>query len=189
VVPVHVAVPAGAVDPGTADAGTAVPGAVNAAPVDLPERLEKAFRLLGTRIFASSMRELRMVHPGLDRAGITLLGVVDATADARPSDVAATVGLDLSTVSRQIRQLEQLGLLSRRPDGADRRASRLSLTARGRDSLAMVRARRAEMLGEVFGDWPDAERHEFLRLLSRLLDGLSALPVLPCPPMSKESQP
>jgi DNA-binding MarR family transcriptional regulator len=157
--------------------------------VDLPERLEKAFRLLGTRIFASSVRELRMVHPGLDRAGITLLGAVDATADARPSDVAATVGLDLSTVSRQIRQLEQLGLLSRRPDGADRRASRLSLTARGRDSLAMVRTRRAEMLGEVFGDWPDAERHEFLRLLNRLLDGLSALPALPCPPLSKESQP
>jgi DNA-binding MarR family transcriptional regulator len=184
VVPAHVVVPAG-----TADPGTAVPGAVNAAPVDLPERLEKAFRLLGTRIFASSVRELRMVHPGLDRAAITLLGAVDATADARPSDVAATVGLDLSTVSRQIRQLEQLGLLSRRPDGADRRASRLSLTAGGRDSLAMVRTRRAEMLGEVFGDWPDAERHEFLRLLNRLLDGLSVLPALPCPPLSKESQP
>jgi DNA-binding MarR family transcriptional regulator len=156
----------------------------DAAPADLPERLEKAFRLLGTRIFASSMRELRTVHPGLDRAGVTLLGALDATADARPSDIAVTVGLDLSTVSRQIRQLEQLGLLSRRPDGADRRASRLRLTARGRDSLATVRARRAEMLGEVFGDWPGAERQEFLRLLNRLLDGLS---VLPCPPPSKES--
>jgi DNA-binding MarR family transcriptional regulator len=156
---------------------------------DLPERLEKAFRLLGTRIFATSMRELRAVHPGLDRAGVTLLAALDAAADARPSDVAVTVGLDLSTVSRQIRQLEQLGLLSRRPDGADGRASRLSLTARGRDSLAMVRARRAEMLGEVFADWPDAERHEFLRLLDRLLDGLSTLPALPCPPLSKESHP
>jgi DNA-binding MarR family transcriptional regulator len=157
--------------------------------VDLPERLEKAFRLLGTRIFAASMRELRTVHPGLDRAGITLLAALDATADARPSDVAVTVGLDLSTVSRQTRQLEQLGLLSRRPDGADGRASRLSLTARGRDSLATIRARRAEMLGEVFSDWPDTDRHNFLRLLDRLMDGLSARPASPCPPLSKESHP
>jgi DNA-binding MarR family transcriptional regulator len=158
------------------------------APGDLPEHLEKAFRLLGTRIFATSMRELRTAHPGLDRAGVTLLGALDAAADARPSDIAVTVGLDLSTVSRQIRQLEQLGLLSRRPDGTDGRASRLSLTDRGRHSLALVRARRAEMLGQVFGDWPDAERHEFLRLLNRLLDGLSALPAHPCPPQSNPPQ-
>jgi DNA-binding MarR family transcriptional regulator len=181
VVPAGGVVPVSELAPAKHAAGVTGP---DAAPADLPERLEKAFRLLGTRIFASSMRELRTVHPGLDRAGVTLLGALDAAADARPSDIAVTVGLDLSTVSRQIRQLEQLGLLSRRPDGADRRASRLRLTARGRDSLAMVRARRAEMLGEVFGDWPDAERHEFLRLLNRLLDGLS---VLPCPPPSKES--
>jgi DNA-binding MarR family transcriptional regulator len=174
-------VPASDVTPGA--------GFTGASPADLPERLEKAFRLLGTRIFAGSMRELRTAHPGLDRAGVTLLGALDASAGARPSDIAAAVGLDLSTVSRQLRQLEDLGLLSRRPDGADRRASRLSLTARGRDSLAMVRARRAEMLGEVFGDWPGAERHEFLRLLNRLLDGLSVLPAIPCPPLSKESQP
>ena len=78
--------------------------------------------------------------------------------------------------ARQLRQLERLGLATRRPDGKDGRACRLSLTAQGRDCLSAVRASRAAMLDEVFGGWPAAERRELLRLLDLLLAGLAALP-------------
>ena len=105
-----------------------------------------------------------------------LLATLEEHADARPSDVAAALELDLSTVSRQLHHLEQLGLVSRRRDGDDGRASRISLTAQGRESVQFVRAHRASTLDEVFHDWPDDERHQLLTLLDRLLTGLAALP-------------
>src|SRR5580704_14852474 len=143
-------------------------GAVRLPGSDLAARLEVTFRLLGKRIYLASWRQLRTVNPGLDQASVPMLAALEEHDDARPSDVSAAVELDLSTVSRQLRQLERLGLATRRPDGKDGRACRLSLTA--------VRASRAAMLDEVFGGWPAAERRELLRLLDLLLAGLAALP-------------
>ncbi len=154
---------------------------------DLAGQLEQAFRLLGKRIYLPSVRQMRAVNPGLDKASIPLLATLGEQDDVRPSDVAAAAELDPSTVSRQLHQLERLGLVSRRPDGEDGRASRISLTAHGRDSLAMVRASRATMLDTVFRGWPDEDRRHLLRLLDRLLAGLAALPATASPPPSKES--
>jgi len=151
---------------------------------DLAARLEFAFRLLGKRIYLSSASQLRSVTPGLDKASIPLLVTLEEHGDVRPSDAAVAVELHLSTVSRQLRQLERLGLVTRRPDGDDGRACRFSLTAQGRDSLALVRASRAAMLDEVFRGWPDAEKLHLLRLLDRLLAGLAALPATTSPPLT-----
>jgi DNA-binding MarR family transcriptional regulator len=155
---------------------------------DLAARLEFAFRLLGKRIYLASVRQLRAVNPGLDKASIPLLATLEEQDDVRPSDAAVAVELHLSTVSRQLRQLERLGLVTRRPDGDDGRACRFSLTAQGRESLSLVRASRAAMLDEVFRGWPDAEKRNLLRLLDRLLVGLAALPAQNSPPPSKESR-
>lgn len=149
---------------------------------DLAARLEHTVRLLGKRIYLASPGQLRGICPGLDKASLPLLAALEERDDARPSDVASAVELDLSTVSRHLRHLGQLGLVSRRPDGEDGRACRISLTARGRDSLSMVRASRTAMLDEVFRSWPDAERLQMQRLLDRLLAGLAALPAATLPP-------
>jgi DNA-binding MarR family transcriptional regulator len=146
---------------------------------DLASRLELTFRLLGKRIYLPTLRHLRAVSPGLDRASVPLLSALEERGECRPSDIAAMVELDLSTVSRQLRQLEQLGLVSRRPDSDDRRAFRITLTPEGHDRLMSVRASRADMLDAVFSDWPDDERRSLQELLDRLLAGLAALPADP----------
>jgi DNA-binding MarR family transcriptional regulator len=133
-------------------------------------------------MYLSSAGQLGSVTPGLDKASIPLLATLEERGDVRPSDAAVAVELHLSTVSRQLRQLERLGLVTRRPDDGDGRACRFSLTTRGRDSLALVRASRAAMLDEVFRGWPDAEKHHLLRLLDRLLAGLAAPPAVTSPP-------
>ncbi len=143
---------------------------------ELAARLERTFQLLGRRIYLPSVRHLRATNPGLDKASVPLLGALEEHGDVRPSDLAVALELDLSTVSRQVHQLEQLGLVTRRPDGDDGRASRISLTQAGSESLASVRKNRAAMLDEVFHDWPTDERQQLLALLDRLLAGLTALP-------------
>jgi DNA-binding MarR family transcriptional regulator len=148
---------------------------------ELATRLELTFRLLGRRIYRTSPGQLRAICPGLDKASLPLLAALEDHDQVRPSDVAATVELDLSTVSRHLRQMEQCGFVERRPDGADGRACRISLTAQGRQSLSAVRASRAAMLDDVFGGWPDTERRRMQRLLDRLLADLAALPAATVP--------
>ena len=56
----------------------------------------------------------------VSRTGYWLLVRVSEVGPARLSDVAATVELDLSTISRQIRDLVAAGLIARTPDPARR---------------------------------------------------------------------
>jgi DNA-binding MarR family transcriptional regulator len=158
----------------------------------LPTQLEQTFRLLGKRIYLPSVRQLRRRTPGLDQAGLPLLAALEDHDDLRPSDVAVAVELDLSTVSRQLRQLERLGLVSCQPDAQDGRARRFSLTDAGRAGLAAVRADRADRLNTVFGQgWSQEEREQLQTLLDRLLTGLAALPdgSTPANPTSPDAHP
>lgn len=153
---------------------------------DVVGRLELAFRLLGKRVYLPSLRALRPGgpgHAGVDKASYPLLALLEEHDEVRPSDAAAALELDLSTVSRQVRQLEQSGLVTRRPDEADGRACRIHLTAHGRDGLCAVRRSRSQLLESTFGDWPQTDREDLLRLLDRLLTDLhNTLPTPATPP-------
>ena len=86
-----------------------------------------------------------------------LLGHVDRLAPVRATEIAECTALDLSTVSRHLRGLEDAGLLSRSPDPDDRRAALLSVTEQGRQFVAdAVRARTA-MLAAATADWPEGD--------------------------------
>ena len=76
----------------------------------------------------------------------------------RLSELAETVELDLSTVSRQMRDLVAIGLVRKVPDPDDGRASLLSLSERGRAVLDAVSLARQQALAEVIDDWSDDQR-------------------------------
>ena len=117
-------------------------------PDDLVRRLELAFRLLGKRIYLPGLRALRpgtTGAAGVDKASYPLLTLLEEHDEIRPSDAAAALELDLSTVSRQVRHLEESGLVTRRPDEEDGRACRVRLTPEGRDGLSAVRRTRARL--------------------------------------------
>lgn len=146
------------------------------AELDLVLELERAFRLLGRRVYLHSPRAIRDEPVGVDRASFALLTVLEEHDDRRPSEIAASLELDVSTVSRHVNQLEGAGFIDRRPDHEDRRACRISLTDAGRHSLAAGRQTRTQVLGAVFDGWPERDRAELLRLLTRLLEGVPNLP-------------
>jgi DNA-binding MarR family transcriptional regulator len=108
----------------------------------------------------------------VDRAGYWLLVRLSSQAPVRLSELADTVELDLSTVSRQMRDLVAIGLVAKVPDPLDGRASLLSLSERGWAVLEAVSEARRQALAEVINDWSDAERTELTRGLMRLEEGL-----------------
>ncbi len=64
---------------------------------------------------------------------------------ARPTDVAAQVGISKQALNYLLRELERLGYLEREPDPDDLRAKRIVLTERGVAAVGVIRDAVAEM--------------------------------------------
>lgn len=108
----------------------------------------------------------------VDRAAYFILARLDDHGTARMSDIAALLSLDLSTVSRQVRALEDLGLVGRTPDAGDRRAYRLEPTDAGRALVAEVKKSFSALVDLALVDWSERDRRTLTTLLGRLADDL-----------------
>jgi DNA-binding MarR family transcriptional regulator len=108
----------------------------------------------------------------INRTGHWLMVRVSESAPIRLSEIADSVELDLSTISRQVRDLVGAGLLAKVPDPADGRAALLSLTEQGAAVLEAVSEARRQVLAEAIADWSDEERNALATGLLRLGAGL-----------------
>src|SRR4051794_41032701 len=104
----------------------------------------------------------------LERAAYGLLGRIASGGPERLSQLATSMCVDLSTVSRQVAALEAAGLVRRTPDPTDRRASLIEATDTGAEVFAQNREKWLGALRNLLCDWTAAERQEFARLFARL---------------------
>ncbi|NEK59787.1 MarR family transcriptional regulator [Geodermatophilus sabuli] len=131
-------------------------------------RVEREIGLLLRRSRAISARLSRELHPDLDGAAYGLLALLQDAGPLRASDLVGRLGLDKSTVSRQVATLVDLGLVTREPDPADGRAQVLRTSAEGSARLAGIReARRARWEADL-ADWPAQDVVVLGELLGRL---------------------
>lgn len=122
---------------------------------------------------------LRAVHKGfeslaLDKGQLAVLGSMRRLGEIRPSSVADFCGLDVSTISRHIKKLEQDGLVERSPDPADGRAHLVGLSAQGKRMLAHAEQIRREELWSAIGTWSEDDRHQLRTILDRLAEDLQS---------------
>jgi DNA-binding MarR family transcriptional regulator len=131
-------------------------------------RLEREIGLLLRRSRAISARLAGQLHPELDGAAYGLLALLQDAGPLRASDLVTRLGLDKSTVSRQVATLVGLGLVDRAADPADGRAQVLTPSAEGSARLARIReARRARWEADLSG-WPAEDVATLADLLDRL---------------------
>ncbi|WP_067900766.1 MarR family winged helix-turn-helix transcriptional regulator [Nocardia vaccinii] len=88
----------------------------------------------------------------------------------RSGALAELLYSDASTISRQAAALVKRGLIERRADPADGRASVLAVTDAGRELAAALRQRRNAMLDNVLKDWSDEERTVLGQMMRRFVD-------------------
>ncbi|TFV51984.1 MarR family transcriptional regulator [Blastococcus sp. TF02A_35] len=130
--------------------------------------LEREIGLLLRRSRAISTRLARELHPDLDGAAYGLLALLQDAGPLRASDLVARLGLDKSTVSRQISSLVELGLVDRAADPDDGRAQVLSPSREGAARLSRIRdARRARWEDDLAG-WGTDDVATLAGLLGRL---------------------
>lgn len=117
----------------------------------------------------------RLPKGRIDPAMMFVLHHVQARGPLRVSELAGTMGLDTSTASRHVRQLEDGGYLARTGDPDDRRASQLRLTRRGRAALDQAMRARAVLVDRATADWPSEDRAALTTLMTRLAESLDRL--------------
>lgn len=104
------------------------------------------------------------ITPSQSRA----LGVLGRHGEVRPSTLAEHLRIAPRSATEVVDDLQARGLVERRPDPADRRATLVALTEEGnRVSAAIRTARRAEA-DRFFGHLDDADRAELARILRTL---------------------
>lgn len=88
----------------------------------------------------------------------------------RMQQLAATLGLAQSTVTRLVAPLKRMGLLDRRPDRADGRATRAFLTEYGHEMADKVEAADRDLYQELLDRLPDTRRAEVVAAIELLHD-------------------
>ncbi|QNP65273.1 MarR family winged helix-turn-helix transcriptional regulator [Streptomyces genisteinicus] len=130
--------------------------------------LERELAVFLRRARASSGEMARELHPDLEPAAYGLLVRLEEAGAQRGTELAAYIGVGKATMSRQLRALEEVGLVTREPDPADGRASLVRLTDEGVARFRHVRdARRARYVSKLAG-WDRGEVAELARLLRQL---------------------
>lgn len=100
---------------------------------------------------------------------LSRLGLID---QCTVTELAEMLGLELSTVSRRVKALEDRGLVQRETSPTDRRTSLLRLTPEGRRLFDALSASWREMLAEVLADWDEDAIVTFQQLFERFADDL-----------------
>lgn len=119
------------------------------------------------------IRRLR-AEPGPPFGQLAVLGRLDRGGPASISDLAAADRMRPQSMAQTVRDLEEAGLVSRRPDPTDGRRSFVELTPAGLEALQTTRAQREDWLTRTLDRDLDADQRELLRealaLLRRVAD-------------------
>ncbi|WP_329248007.1 MarR family transcriptional regulator [Actinoallomurus sp. NBC_01490] len=134
------------------------------------QAVEHELGVLFRRARALSTEVAREVHPELEPAAYGLLIGMHDCARSRPSDLADYFGVGKATISRQVKVLEQLGLIERRPDPDDGRAHLLVLTDEGRRRVETARVARQNRFHAMLATWPAEDVRVLGRMLARFND-------------------
>ena len=140
------------------------------------ERIHEFMSLViaSTRSPRQRDRLQRALGLSLSETNLGALQLVYRHGPLAVSDVARRLEVDLSNASRQLRALEDQGLVARRVDPADRRVARFVVTAAGRRVLERVRAVALNDYAVALDDWSVRDRRQLASLLDRFRVALLA---------------
>ncbi|MGE0386701.1 MAG: MarR family winged helix-turn-helix transcriptional regulator [Gammaproteobacteria bacterium] len=147
------------------------------APRDNPELLEieRAWLALVRRSTQPRMHADILAAAGvtLDRSAYPILTVLDEQGALTVTALAEALGLDTSTLSRQVRVLEKRGLVARTKGANDARMWMMNLTRAGATVMEKIRGARHNMLAATLAHLSRTEIRALNKALSQLVVALA----------------
>ncbi|MGQ5264824.1 MarR family winged helix-turn-helix transcriptional regulator [Micromonospora sp. ZYX-F-536] len=136
--------------------------------------MDSGVRELGLRLY-DLVRTVRLLkqrradeRPAIPAGLLGMLVQIDQRASGcHARELAQQTRLDPSTVSRSVAALVAQGLVERRPDPTDKRATFLAVTPAGRAALADSHGWYGEVLDRALADWTPGEVRALSAALGR----------------------
>jgi len=129
--------------------------------------VEENLRLLADTVRSRMRDAAKGINPALPLFGLKMLQLLKREGPLHSGAAADLLMVDKSIISRQSRQLEELGLIEVQADPRDGRARVLVLTPAAEERVAAVQT--GIMLdNHVLDSWSAGELHQFAGYLSRL---------------------
>ncbi len=136
------------------------------APEDTAEQIAALLDGLVRRQRRASKADLDVTHGQL-----RVLRILDnADRALRLSELANQLGIVPRSATTVVDDLEAAGLVARKPDPDDRRATLVNLTPAGTKLLTTIRRHRRDAMVSLVERLEPSEQAELLRLLNRLSD-------------------
>ncbi|WP_049570806.1 MarR family winged helix-turn-helix transcriptional regulator [Streptomyces sp. SBT349] len=153
------------------------PESITATPQNLTllDALQHEVAIFARRAEQTRLGGLGPARDSMDRAAYLLLSRLAEEGPAGVKALAEGMGIDSSTVTRQVAPLVDAGLVRRAADPADGRAVVLQLSPRGNERLAEVRSSRRRLISALTAGWTPEERADFCALLTRFNDAITHL--------------
>jgi DNA-binding MarR family transcriptional regulator len=143
--------------------------------LDAVERaIEQLLRLYSSRKVHAQMASAAGV--AVSQPGSSLIRRLQEEGELSIGELARLTRMDPAAAGRQIRLLEEAGLVERTRDADDGRVVMVRVTPEGADvrrRLGMVGERH---MADVLSDWSSTDRRQLAALLPRFVDGLRATP-------------
>jgi DNA-binding MarR family transcriptional regulator len=109
------------------------------------------------------------VHPGLSLTAYTVLTQIHVVPGTRACDLAELFGLDKSTISRQLKELQEADLIGREGEQPGRRGYTLVLTAAGQRKLEQEAQQARQHLAKGLASWNERDITAFAEMIERFL--------------------
>ncbi|MFJ4851637.1 MULTISPECIES: MarR family winged helix-turn-helix transcriptional regulator [unclassified Streptomyces] len=135
---------------------------------DLLDRLQYEVALSARRAEQTRLGGVGTARNSMDRGAYLLLHLLDSDGPMGVKALAEGMGIDASTVTRQVAPLVDSGLIKRTTDPEDRRAVVLAVSPRGHLRLEEIRTSRRQLMAIATQSWTPQEREVFTDLLGRL---------------------
>lgn len=132
-----------------------------------------AFLTRSLRFLLQPQSESVRARFALEAGDIGVLAVLSANPGVTQNDLAASLVLKKSAVTRVVQRLEKKGYIHRERSALDRRANQLTLTADGMALAARVMDATQAQQSAWFEGTDQEERAVFFGVLNRLVDRLA----------------
>jgi DNA-binding MarR family transcriptional regulator len=128
------------------------------------------FLLSQVGVYASRRFAQRLAAVDLQPSLFRVLNVVDAAEGESQQAIGEAIGAPASRMVALVDELEQRGLIERRPHPSDRRIRALYLTAEGRKLLARGRRIATDHEEQLMRGMNEADRERLVALLQKVVE-------------------
>jgi len=108
----------------------------------------------------------------LDQALFPLLVAIGRYGPVGVVELADSLGRDYTTVSRQVKKLQEQGLALKQPAERDKRISEVTLAEQGKALTTAIDGARQQLMNAIFADWAEEDVKALFRLVRQYAESV-----------------